>query len=231
MSSSEASSKLADRAVRKWALQQKLQEQATKKTAVSRPIITIARDFGARGSALGELVAERLGFEHWDKELVDELVKEMGVPESVIAQMDEQAYTRLDLTLTEVLVGSSKAQSGYLNSLREAFRKIDEQGAAVIVGRGAHYVVPHEHCLRVRVVSPLPVRVRAYAMREGLSERDAERKIRALDDARRDFVWRAFRMDVTDSHHYDLVINTGVLRAEAALELIIAAYHHRFEVP
>ena len=36
------------------------------------PVITISREYGAQGAAVGRIVAERLGFRFWDREMIGE---------------------------------------------------------------------------------------------------------------------------------------------------------------
>lgn len=61
----------------------------------SRRIITIGRQFGAGGRSVGKLVANKLGIDFYDKELIAEAAKVSGLSDKFITHMDEQHTSSL----------------------------------------------------------------------------------------------------------------------------------------
>jgi hypothetical protein len=194
------------------------------------PVITVSREYGALGAMVGKRVADRLGFKVWDRELLDAIARETGTTERRIEEIDERDQTPFDETLNDWLLGSRNTQGHYLVMLRSIVQGIARKGSAVIVGRGANFVLG-EALLRVRVIAPFEVRVAGIAMRRQIPEKDARREVQRVEHERDAFVRRHFQQDVAHPRHYDLVVNTGRLSVELAGRIIADAYQMRFGDP
>jgi cytidylate kinase len=75
----------------------------------------------------------------------------------------------------------------------------------------------------VRVVAPVETRIRRWQAREGLTAKDARKKMRERNRAHIDFVKRFFDVDLNDPELYDLVISTEKMTPAEAVELIVQA--------
>lgn len=53
-------------------------------------VITIDRSFGSGGREIGRKLADELGMEYYDKELLEEVAKHSGLDEEYISLFDEQ---------------------------------------------------------------------------------------------------------------------------------------------
>jgi cytidylate kinase len=67
------------------------------------------------------------------------------------------------------------------------------------------------------------VRVENVARQYGVPSDTAKRRVTVRDNRRRAFVRQSFNADIDDPIHYDLIVNTGNLSVEAAVEAIIGA--------
>ena len=54
-------------------------------------VVTVSRQFGSMGRTIAKLMAEKLGIEFYDRDIVEETAKRMGLPVSVISQKEENA--------------------------------------------------------------------------------------------------------------------------------------------
>jgi cytidylate kinase len=93
----------------------------------------------------------------------------------------------------------------------------------VILGRGAHLVLGQGEALRVLVVAPLEERVHAVMEREGLVEREARRRIVAIEADRKAFLMKHFHADFADTATFDIVVNTAVIGIEGACDAVKTA--------
>jgi cytidylate kinase len=84
-------------------------------------------------------------------------------------------------------------------------------------------MIPRREVLSVRVVAPIRARARSLSDRLGVSPRTARRLAIDLDRRRRKFARTMFRVDDTDPHEYDLVIDTESVGLPIACELIARA--------
>jgi hypothetical protein len=218
--------RVVDRQCRRWEFLQK--QSARVEPPVHWPVITVAREFGARGEALGRIVADRAGFSFWDGELVHAVSTQSGASEIVLRSLDEQHRSGIEESIDGVLMGGRHMASEYLRRLMRLIKTISHHGASVIVGRGGQYVLEPASALRIRVVCPPEDRIRGYAERQGIDENEARSVVEREDSERRRFIRQFFSRDLANAWDYDLIINTATFSLESAATLVLDAYEAKF---
>ena len=193
----------------------------------TRPVITISREYGAKGRSLANELGRRVGFKVWDKELLSAIAEEAGADERFLASLDERRRKMIDDTLYGSLMGFKHSNTQYFRSLLRVVHTIGAHGKSIIVGRGSNYVLQSDAALRVRLVCPIEIRVSYVAEHEGISEKDALKLIEARDAERDDFIRYYFKEDPGNSHDYDLVLNSGVFNIDQLADLVLLAYEKR----
>ena len=61
---------------------------------MSKNIITVSREFGSGGRAIGEAVAKRLNYQYYDKDIIAKVAKETGFSEEYVAKSGEYANSK-----------------------------------------------------------------------------------------------------------------------------------------
>ena len=184
------------------------------------PWLTISRQVGSGGTEVARLLGLMLGWKVYDRELISEVAQRIEAPESVLSQRDEQATSKVDGYLSFFRSTVDPGQVRFQYEMREAIGEIAERGEAVILGRGANWVV-HKGCgLRVRVIAPVEQRIERLAERESLALAEARRRVTEIDAGQRAFILQAYAAEIDDAAGYDLVISTGRLGPEAVAGLI-----------
>jgi cytidylate kinase len=219
---------LVEQRVRQWLAEQRRRSSERSVPEPPRAVITISRQAGTEGAELARAVAEALGFQLWDQELVQRVAEEIGAPEVLLRSVDERARSAIEDLLAGILMGDASTEGEYLTQLLRVLHALAHHGAAVIVGRGAQFVLAPETALRVRVVAPIDVRVRKLASSRKLSDAAARSELEKIDRERLQFVRHHYRRDASDPSAYDLVVNVGTISASAAVEVIVAAYRAKF---
>jgi cytidylate kinase len=192
------------------------------------PVVTFSREPGAGGRTLAHKVSTRLGFTCWDRELVSRIAVESHAIESVLAGVDEHVDSSVTNFVRTLFIGNAYCQDEYGRMLVKVISSIGHKGASVILGRGAHAILDPGKTLRVRVVCPEPQRARRVAQRDGIDGAAALRKVRAAQEEVRAFIKHHFKEDVTDPHHFDLIVNTGNISVDQAVDLVLTAYRTKF---
>jgi cytidylate kinase len=100
---------------------------------------------------------------------------------------------------------------------------IGKHGRAVVVGRGANFILPPEQRFRVRITASQRLRVENVARHFNLSPDEAKRRVIKTESNRKAFIRKYFNADIADPTNYDLVINTDKLSVGNAVDLIGAA--------
>ena len=50
-------------------------------------VITIGCEYGAKGNQIGRKVAEDLGIKFYDRDTVDQIIKEVGIPKEIMEKV------------------------------------------------------------------------------------------------------------------------------------------------
>jgi cytidylate kinase len=125
-------------------------------------------------------------------------------------------------------MGDAFTGEGYASRLAGLIHAIALRGGAVVVGRGAQFVVAPDAALRVRVVAPPDQRVRGLMAEQHLSERQARAEMERCDRERLAFIRHHYKRDAADPSAYDLVVNSSALPLDRVAELVAFAYQRKF---
>lgn len=221
-------SDIVDRQVRRWEQQARTAASRPTIEPCQRPVITISTLHGAGGREIGHLVATRLGFEVYDRELIEQIANSAHVRRRVVESLDERTQNWIEKYIIQQFEQQCFSAGDYLRHLSRVLLTLGQHGSAVIIGRGAHFILQPSCTLRVRTVAPLEQRVRFTAETEGLTEHGARELVARRDAERLRFARSLFNRDLTDPHHYDLVLNTSAMSLAQSAEAVRSAFQIRF---
>ncbi len=177
------------------------------------PIITISRGSYSKGKEVAETVAERLGYPCIAREVILKASKEFNIPEIKFAKAFHDAPSIFD----RLTYGREK----YIAYLKAAFLKSVQCDNVVYHGLAGHFFLKDlRHALKVRIIADRPERVQVTMAREGVSEAEAERRLKRDDEDRTKWSKHVFGIDTSDPSLYDLVIHIGKMRVADAADVI-----------
>jgi cytidylate kinase len=212
----------------RWQEQRRIADRKRLEGEFQQPTICISREYGARGAAMGRLVAERLGFRYYAQELIHDIAEAAHVRKQVVESLDERVQDGISEWVAGLIKRGVFAPSDYLRNLSKVVLTLANHGKGVIIGRGAHFILDRQTTLRVRVIAPLETRIARIAERDGLSDDKAKATILRIDAERVAFNKQHYGADLTDPENYDLVVNAGTLGLEGAADVTVAAFRSRF---
>lgn len=109
--------------------------------------IVIGRQFGSGGRRIGKAVAAKLGIPYYDREILEEASRSLGMSAELFAQADEKRPSMLQNILQGLYGIADGFQSTGMNAEKlyqmqsKAIREICSSGDCVVVGRTADYVM------------------------------------------------------------------------------------------
>ena len=176
-------------------------------------VITIGCEYGAKGNAIGRKIAEDLGIKFYDRELVDQIIEEVGTIAGKGAEGDVRGSFSKYADLTERAIHVQK----------QIIRKLAEKEACVIIGRSADYILKDSKdikLLRAFIYAPDEIRIQNIMKSHSLSESDA--KILLLEKDKR---YHKRHLALTgsnrgDRHNRDILINSAFLGVEGTAEYL-----------
>ena len=201
--------------------QRDLTEQQQMAQKPGGPYISISREAGSGGVEVSQLLARKLGWQLYDREIVEAIARRAKVREELVDRFDEYVRSELDTWVYNVLTGQLLNNTEYLSLLTNVLVSIGQYGNAIILGRGANFVLPPDLGLRVRLVAPVPARQQYIMRTRGCDAKAALEEIAERDAERHKFQQHHFRSKLEDPCAYDVVINTAHITMEAAADSII----------
>jgi cytidylate kinase len=204
-------------------------------------VITLSRQLESGGDEVARLLCERLGYQRFDKVAMAQVGQEMGLATSAIQSAVDFKPAAKGLLerwfgSTQRLTGgdpSSWTFSAQLDALQDLTiaNLMDiiiagyKKGNVVIVGRGGMAALQNKpDVLHVRIQAPLALRVKRLAEHEGLTQEEAEKRIRERDLSDVEWIRRYFGLESHESSLFDLIINTAKYTPADAADLIVKAF-------
>ena len=199
-------------------------------------IITIAHQIGSGGREIGQLVAQKMGLPYVDREIVQDVAKELGISVSEANDLHEKAdnvfnqvFTLFRYNLTSPL--TSKPTGVDTITYQEATKAVLEKVAAtdevVIAGHGANfYLAGRPNILSVFIYAPPAFRINVIKERDQIAQAEAVRQVQHNDAARAHYIRSLYGADWRDPDEYHLMINTAISPSDLAADLIVQAANH-----
>ena len=187
------------------------------------PVVTISREPGSGGRIIAQKLAAKLNVEVFQQEVLHEMARRAEVSKQMLATMDERGLTILEDWISSLVYDRHMWPDEYLKHLMNVIGTIGKHGRAVVVGRGANFILPPEQRFRVRITAPRRFRIRKVAQEFTLSEGDARRRVIKTESDRKAFIRKYFNADIADPDNYDLTINTKNISIDHAANVIAAA--------
>jgi cytidylate kinase len=175
--------------------------------------ITFSRKMGTNGTEVARQVANKLGYQFYDTEAIENAAREMGFLENV-KEIDEKAPS-----LFQRLFSHKPAIE--LDRLNSIVYELAKKGSAVFLGRGGHILLKSFNCaLHIRVTASIERRVQNLIQR-GFHREGALKAIERSDHERGTFIKFAFGVDWENPNLYDLVLNMDKLSVNLAVNTIL----------
>ena len=195
------------------------------------PVITICMEAGSGGSLVAQGVADNLGFDLFHHEIIHAIAESGKIDPATLESMEKKRPAGVQDFIASLLNDRYLWPGVYLDYLNKVVHAISDRGGAVIVGRGANFILSPAKIISVRVVAPLEVRIKNVTRTFHVLNEEAKRRILNRDSRRSTFVKRSFNQNIDDGVHYDLIVNTGRLSIEEAVESISTFWCRRYLMP
>ena len=190
------------------------------------PVVTVSRRMGSGARIVVAKLAEDLGWSLWDREVLDAMADNADVSKRVVESFDEKAMSEFEVFARTVMGDYELGGFMYVRHLARAVAAIAKLGNAIILGRGANFLLPD--ALNIRIDAGDKRRIENMVNYENLTPKQAAEKIVASDRERWEFLVRAFGKERVETCHYDLTICTDTFSPDDAVEIIKSAITARF---
>jgi len=203
---------IVEEQVQRW----KISRSPKKEEVAPVPVISISREPGSGGRILAQNIAEKHALDLFHQEVIHEMAASAKVSKIFMQTLDEKGLSVLEHWIASTVHQRQMWPDQYLQHLMKVIGTIGKHGNAVIIGRGANFILPPEGRFRARVVAPRKVRIANVAREHGVSRDEAKRRITRTESDRRAFIRKYFNADIADPANYDLIVNTETIDIDRA---------------
>lgn len=196
-------------------------------------IITVGREFGSGGRELGRRLAELLGIQYYDKEIITEIAANTSLSEEYVRNIVERKPT----ALYPITIGKSFAYVGEYSLIQQQsvykaqnsiINDLADKSDCVIVGRCADYILRDKKPFRIFVYASMESRIQRCISRaengENLSEKEIKKQIKEIDKNRAKYYEFYTGSEWGAKENYDLCINT----TDANIKEVVAGIARMF---
>lgn len=196
-------------------------------------IITISREYGSGGRYVGKLLADELGIPFYDKEIIAMASEDSGFAQEFIKENEQKMKGLSSVAFTAGMWGGNlvsnfeNVESKIYACEADAIEKIAKQGACVIVGRCADYVLKDKcKCLNVFIHADMPSRVERIikVFKRTDDQKKAERMIKENDRMRARHYRYYTDSEWGDAKNYHITLNTSAIGVENCAKILKEAY-------
>lgn len=194
------------------------------------PIVVIGRQFGSGGRLIGKMVAERLGIDYFDSEILSGVAKRLGFSPHVFEKHEEKAPSKFTTLLQgifgladnfhDVSIGSERVYKEQSKIIQDICKK----GPCVIVGRTADFIMrDHPGLVSVFLHSPLEKRAEAIIARGEAQDIRRAMDIAKKHDRERENYYNFYTGSQSwgKADNYSLSFDSSRLEAEEIAEIIV----------
>ena len=194
------------------------ENEAKEQTAgtYGKNVIAIGRQFGSGGHDIGKILAEKLGYDFYDAEIIQMTAGTTGYTPEFIKKNEEIMTNSLIYDLVnQMYLNADMQDEAPKDKIFEAecqvVRDLAKKGNCVIVGRCADYVLRNSgNCLKVFFSASLMSRIRRVAQRQNISEGEAKATVQKNEKLRADNYRYYTRRMWGAAGNFDLSLNTDL---------------------
>lgn len=198
---------------------------------MSNYIITIARQYGSQGRRIARTLANKLGFEFLDNEIISHIAESYDVDTDILEKYDEKSPGKFAGMFSPSITISNTYIPMYNNILfndevmrlqAKVLRERLDANSIVVVGRCADYIFKNEeNLLRVFIYADEAVRLKTIVEDYKVPQDEAKSVLKKADKNRASYYSTYADGKWGDAKNYDLCINTSKISKEDAVDLIL----------
>ena len=175
-------------------------------------------------------MAEILGIEYYDRDIVDAAAKKMKLPVSTISDADETVSNGFFQMMFPLGQSGIRMQHDVFDTQREIILNIADKGNCIIVGRCADYILESvKNHLRIYIYASYDQRLKNCISTLKMTEESAKRMIREVDKAREAYHRHYAGYAPEDVNYKDILIDSGMLGVEGTAQYLAELVRERFK--
>lgn len=192
-------------------------------------IITISREFGSGGRAIGKELSEILGIKYYDKDIIVKVAEETGLGREFIEKKGEYSHSKN--IFSYAFIGRDATGASVDDYLFKAQKKIIEELAekepCVIIGRCADFILKNrQDCLNVFIYGDEEEKADRICSLYEVSQSEARRLMKETDKKRAINYKYYTDKNWGMTKNYDLSLNSNRLGYKNVIDVLKGIYYN-----
>lgn len=191
-------------------------------------VITIGRGYGSGGRTIGKMLADKLGINYYDKEIMRLASKESGINQQFFAMADEKLkQTNIFKVSQNVYRGETFSDVDQISNTElynyqaRVLRELATRESFVIMGRCADFVLKdYKNVTKVFVHASIDKCVKNVSSMSSMTEEELKKFIMQTDYQRSQYYRFHTGREWSDARNYDICLNTDGLTLDNCVETI-----------
>lgn len=204
---------------------------------MSKYVITITRQFGSLGRPIAQKMSEKLGINFYDRDILDQTAQKLNLPVAEVGQEEESVKSSIAVKsffkMAHPLgnVETTHKQTKIYEAQENIIRFLAEKESCIVVGRCSDYILAEEErAVHIYIYAPYKERLKNSIEELGLTEEEARKMIKQVDDAREAYhqSFAGFKPD--DKNFKDIMIDSSFLGVEGTADYLVKAIKAKFDL-
>ena len=188
---------------------------------MSKYVISITRQFGSLGRPIARQLAELLGIEYYDRDIVDDTARKMKLPVSTVSNEEETGKRGFFRMLFPLGNNTSDIQDEIYAVQKKVIMNLTDKESCIIVGRCSDYILKdYPNHLNIYIYAPYEARLSNCVNELDMTEEEAGKMIREVDKARGLYHLRYAHYLPEDISQKHLMIDSSYLGVEKTAQYL-----------
>lgn len=174
-------------------------------------VITISRQFGSLGRPIARKMAELLGIEYYDRDIVEQAVRNSGMeikPDEVMDSIEGGSYEKMKYPLGTL---PEEEQDRIFKAQSDVILELARKESCIIVGRCSDYVLRNaRNHFSIYIYAPYEVRLQNCIAELHIEPEAAKELITSVDEARRSYAMHYAKEYSEDFTNKDILIDSSL---------------------
>lgn len=195
-------------------------------------VITISRQFGSLGRPIAKRIAEKLHINYYDRDIVDELAKQMNMPVSQVddgEELDNPDYSKMAFPLGKT---SEEQQELIFETQKKIIEDIAAKESAVFVGRCSDYILRNaNNHFSIFIYASKEARLENCIKTLHMTKEEAESMIEEVDEARASYNMHYAKAYSENVEYKDILIDSGLYGSvEDTADILVTMIRKKFNL-
>lgn len=191
--------------------------------------ITITRQFGSLGRSIAKELSDILRVEFYDRDIVENVSRRLGMPVSTVSDAEEKSKDRLFARRFPLGTDEDYMQDMIFKAQKQIIRELAEKSTSIFVGRCSDYILEHEpDNLNLYIYAPYMNRRDNCEKVLGMTKEEAVRMIASVDKARNAYHKKYAGYLPSDPEHKHMMIDSSLLGVKETAVLIAGVVRTRW---